>query len=137
MIVRALGFVLIAALVSGCTSAETREEQAVLAAVDVLRDSSSDDLTNRIKLADALAKLPATSPLARDARDTCSEAYRLMAEGKAGTLKVKTDLTQPGTSAKSALEELAAAEEKLKKSEISLLACQKAAVELTMKRRKK
>lgn len=136
MIVRGLGFVLVAALLGGCTSAETREEQAVLAAIDVLRDSSSEDLTNRIKLADALAKLPATSPRARDARDTCSEAYRLMAEGKAGTLKVKADLTNPETSAKNALQELASAEDKLKKSEISLLACQKAAIELTMRRRK-
>lgn len=117
-------------------SSEAREDQAVLAALDALRDSSPDDLANRHKLIDALTKLPATSQLARESRDACAEAYRLMAEGKAGTMKVKADLERLGSIPSTAMADLAAAEEKLKKSESAMRACQKAAVELTLARRR-
>lgn len=117
-------------------SAEAREDQAVLAAIDTLRDSSPDDLANRHKLIDALMKLPATSPLAREARDGCAEAYRLVVESKEGLLKVKTELERQGAAPKNAAADLAEAEEKLKKSEPAMRACQKAAIELSLKRRK-
>lgn len=117
-------------------SSEAREDQAVLGAIDTLRDSSPDDLANRHKLIDALTNLPATSQLAREARDACAEAYRLMAEGKEGMTKVKTELERLGTAPKNAMADLEAAEQKLLKSEPAMRACQKAAVELSVKRRR-
>jgi len=58
-----------------------------------------------------------------------------MAEGKEATLKVKADLAQLGAAPKNALADLAVAEEKLRKSEASMLACQKTAAELSLQRR--
>jgi hypothetical protein len=129
------GFVFVCSFAVACSSTETREEQAILAALDALRDSSSDDQTKRHQLIDALGKLPATTPLARQARDECADAYRLMAEGKEGTLKIKSELERTGMAPKNALADLEAAEAKLKKSEPAMRACQKASVELTLKRR--
>jgi hypothetical protein len=119
-------------LASACSSSEAREDRAVIAAIDKLRDSSADDLTNRHLLIDVLGKLPATSPLARQARDACAEAYRLMAEGKEGTSKVKAEFERTGAAPKNAIADLAEAEEKLKKSEPAMRACQKATIELNL-----
>lgn len=135
MIIRFSSLVLLSALFVGCTSAEVREDRAVLEAIYRLRDSSSDDLSTRHTLIDTLAKLPASSSRAREARDACADAYRLMAEGKEATLKIKSDLERLGAAPKNALEDLAVAEEKLKKSETGMLACQKAAAELSLARR--
>jgi hypothetical protein len=117
-------------------SAEAREDHAVLGALDALRDSSPDDLPNRHKLIDALTKLPATSPLARDARDTCAEAYRLVVEGKEAIMKVKGDMVRLEAAPKNAMADLATAQDKIEKSQPAMRACQKAAVELSVKRRK-
>lgn len=135
MIVRPQTIVLLSALLVACPSSEAREERAVLEAIYALRDSSSDDLPTRHKLVDALAKVPASTARAREARDACADAYRLMAEGKEATLKVKADLAQLGAAPKNALADLAVAEEKLQKSEASMLACQKTAAELSLARR--
>ena len=126
---------MLAVLTVGCTSSETRENRAVIEAVSNLRDSSPDDSTKRRELIAALTKLPAASPLARVARDTCADTYRLMVEGREGTMKVKADLERLGAAPVNAVEDLAAAKEKLEKSEISMRACQKASAELTMRRR--
>lgn len=134
MIDRRVCFAVLCCLYLGCSSSEAREDRAVLAALDALRDSSSDDPTKRRELIDALSKLPASSPLAREARDECADAFRLMLEGKEGTLKVKADLERLGIPPKNAEQDLAAAEEKLKKSETAMRACQKASIELATKR---
>lgn len=133
--IRYLGcFACIAVLTIGCTSSETRENRAVLEAISNLRDSSPDDPTKRREFIAALAKVPATSPLAREARDTCADAYRFIVEGREATRKIKAELEELGTAPKNAVEDLAAAKELLDKSETSMRACQKATVELTMKR---
>ncbi|HRI71150.1 MAG TPA: hypothetical protein PK156_43255 [Polyangium sp.] len=121
-------------LVGGCTSAEAREERAVIAAIGNLRDSSADDLVKRRELIAALSKVPVTTPLARKARDACAETYQLMLEGREGMEKIKADMARLGTAPKNAVEDLAAAKEKVDKSETSMKACQEAAAELAMKR---
>ncbi len=135
MIERLFGFAFVCAVAGGCSFSEAHEDRAVLAAIDTLRDSSPDDVANRHALVETLAKLPATSPLARQARDACVEAYRLIADGKQRAAKVKTELDRTGVPPKNAIVDLEAASEKLKQSEPALKACQKAAVELSLKRR--
>jgi len=122
-------------LACGCQSREAREDRAVQDAIDVLRDSPPDDLITRRARIDALQKLPATTPLARDARDACSEAYLLVVEGKQATSKLKAEMERLGAPPKNALADLALAEEKIKKSEPAMRACQKAAIELGVRRR--
>jgi hypothetical protein len=122
-------------LLAGCSSPEAQEDRAILTAIDVLRESSPDDATKRRELIDALAKRPATNPLAIEARDKCAEAYRYMLEGQIGTQKVKTALARPAEKPTNLAEELAAAEKSILKSEPAMRACQKATAELGMKRR--
>lgn len=117
-------------------STEAREDQAVLAALDALRDSAADDLAHRRRLIDALTKLPASSPLAREARDTCAEAYRLLVEGREGISKLKADMERLEGAPKNSTADLTAVQEKIEKSQTAMQACQKAAVELSVKRRK-
>ena len=120
---------------SGCTSPEAREERAVIVALSNLRDSSADDPGKRRELIAALLKVPATTPLAREVRDTCAETYQLMLDGREETQKIKAEMERLGAAPKNALADLAAAKEKIDKSETTMKACQKATVELTMKRR--
>ena len=128
-------FAFVCTVAGGCSFSEAREDRAVLDAINTLRDSSPDDLTNRNALIETLGKLPASSVRGRQARDACVEAYRLIAEGKAGAAKVKAELDKTGVPPKNAIDDLEAASEKLKQSEPALKACQKAAVELSLARR--
>lgn len=120
---------------AGCSSAEAREDRAILEAIDVLRESSADDSTKRRDLIDALTKKTATSPLAKEARDSCAEAYRFMLEGKEGADKVKKALENPKDVTFNLAETLAKADESIKKSEPAMHTCQKATIDLSMKRR--
>lgn len=135
MIHRARHLAFTTLLLVGCDSAEAREDRAILQALDVLRESSPNDSTKRRELIDALAKRPATNPLAKEARDSCVEAYRFMLEGKEGTEKVKKALEKPSEATFNLAEVLAAAEESIKKSEPAMRACQKAIIDLELTRR--
>lgn len=135
MIARSRYVALVCVFVAGCSSAETREDRAILEAIDVLRESSPADSTKRRELIDTLAKKTATNPLAKEARDSCAEAYRFMLEGKEGTDKVKKALENPSEATFNLAETLAKAEESLEKSEPAMRACQKATIDLSMKRR--
>ena len=135
MIPRFQHLVITAFFFSGCASAEAQEDRAILDAIDVLRESSPDDSAKRRELIAALTKRPATNPLAIAARDSCAEAYRYMLEGKEGTDKVKGALEKPSEAKFNLAETLAAAEESIKKSEPAMRACQKATIDLSMKRR--
>lgn len=126
---------LVCLFVAGCASAEAQEDRAILDAIDVLRESSPDDSAKRRELIDALAKRPATSPLGKEARDSCVEAYRFMLQGKEGTEKVKKALEKPSEATFNLAETLEAADESIKKSEPAMRACQKASIDLSMKRR--
>jgi len=119
----------------GCASAEAQEDRAILQAIDVLRESSPDDSAKRRELIDALAKRPATNPLANEARDSCAEAYRFILEGKEATDKVKKALEKPSEANFNLAETLAKADESIKKSEPAMRSCQKATIDLSMKRR--
>ena len=117
-------------------SAEAEEERALIAAIEALRDAPAEDLAGRKARIDALLKKPAKSPQAQRARDSCAEAYRLLVEGKEGTEGVKRALGGPGPVPKTLLADLAAAEEKIRKSsEEAMPACEKAATELRLRRR--
>jgi hypothetical protein len=129
-------FALGLAFVFGCMSVEAEEERALIAAIEVLRDAPAEDLASRKNLIEALAKKPAKGPEAQRARDDCALAYRLLVEGKEGTDGVKRALGGPGPVPKTLLADLAAAEEKIRKSsEEAMPACQKAATDLRLRRR--
>ncbi|TKD04538.1 hypothetical protein [Polyangium fumosum] len=120
----------------GCTSAGAEQERALLAAIEALRDAPAEDLAGRKNLLSALETKPAPSPEAQRARDNCVEAYRLLGEGKEGTEAVKRALGGAGPVPKTLLADLAAAEEKIRKSsEEAMPACEKAATELRLRRR--
>jgi hypothetical protein len=126
---RAFAFAL--ALVAGCTSAaESIEERRVLGAIDALRDAPATDLPGRRRLLDGLEKQEAHGPLTRRARDDCAAAYRLLIEGAEGTAAVTKALAHPETAPPTTLSDLAAAEEKIKKSAEAMPACERAAAEL-------
>ncbi|UQA61241.1 hypothetical protein [Polyangium aurulentum] len=128
-----LAFLFAAALavVAGCgPSAETLEQRRVLAAIDALRDAPAMDVPARRRLLDALDKQEAQSPLARRARDDCAAAYRLLIEGNEATEAVRKALAHPETAPPTTLSDLAAAEEKIKKSGEAMPGCEKAAAEL-------
>lgn len=105
-----------------------------MGAIDVLRDASPDDSAKRRTLIDALKNLPATTPAAREARDACAEAYLLVVEGKEATQKLKAEMERLGAAPPNAVADLLAAEDKIKRSEPAMRACQKAAIELATKR---
>ncbi len=125
-----LSALLLASLAACTPSAESIEQRRVLAAVDALRDAPATDLPARRKLLEALEKQEASSPFARRARDDCAAAYRLLIEGNEATAAVAKALAHPETAPPTTLSDLAAAEEKVKKSAEAMPACEKAAAEL-------
>jgi hypothetical protein len=121
---------------SGCSSfGEAQEDRRVLLALDALRDAPGGDLSRRRRLLEALERQAATSLLARRARDMCADAYRLLIEGNERAEVVRRALAGSGAAPGAALSDLAAAEEKIKKSEAAMPACEKAAAELRHARR--
>jgi hypothetical protein len=127
----ALHSALLLASLAACTpSAESIEQRRVLGAVDALRDAPATDLAGRRKLLEALEKQEASSPFARRARDDCAAAYRFLIEGNEATATVSRAIARPDTAPSTTLSDLAAAEEKIKKSAEAMPACEKAAAEL-------
>ena len=115
-------------------SRDAAEDRAVIAAVDELRDSAAADPSARRALIEKLEKLPASTPLARSARDECVKAYRALVDGKEAMAKFKHALEDPKASAKD-LGDLAGTEDLIKRSEEAMPACNKAAVDLSLSRR--
>jgi len=105
-----------------------------MAAVDELRESAAADLPARRALIEKLEKLPASTPLARSARDECVKAYRALVDGKEAVAKFKHVLDDPKASAKD-LGDLAGTEDLITRSEEAMPACNKAADDLSLYRR--
>jgi hypothetical protein len=106
-----------------------------MAAVDELRDSAAADLPARRALVEKLEKLPASTPLARSARDDCAKAYRVLVDGKEKLAKLKHALDDPSGSAKDTLGDWAKAQQLAKDIEQAMPLCEKAAAELSIKLR--
>ncbi len=77
-----------------------------------------------------LSMLPASAPLAREARDRCSAAYSALAEARASMARAKEALASD-SSVPDAIPALARAEERRQTSEAALPACERAHLELT------
>jgi len=116
-------------------SRDAAEDRAVIAALDDLRDSAAAELTTRRALIEKLEKLPASTPLARSARDDCVKAYRTLVDGNEATAKLTRAIADPNVSAKDTLDGLARAEDLIKRTEQTMPACNKAAAELSLSRR--
>ncbi len=121
-------------LVPAC-SRDAAEDRAVIAALDELRDSAAVDLTARRALIEKLEKLPASTPLAKSARDDCVKAYRALVDGKEAMAKLKRAIDDPNASGKDTLAGLAGTEDLIKRSEQTMPACNKAAADLSLSRR--
>ncbi|WP_437589395.1 hypothetical protein [Sorangium sp. So ce1000] len=102
----------------GCgRSAEQQEADALLHAIDVLRDAPSEPRAAREALLAELERTPASTPPAVAARDTCARAYRLLLDATAAEARVRALLEAPdGAAGPGALTDLAAADAKIKES---------------------
>ncbi|WP_437576912.1 hypothetical protein [Sorangium sp. So ce887] len=102
----------------GCgRSAERQEADALLHAIDVLRDAPSEPRAAREALLAGLERQPASTPPAASARDTCARAYRLLLDATAAEARVRALLEAPdGSAGPGALSDLAAADAKVKES---------------------
>ncbi|WP_437675533.1 hypothetical protein [Sorangium sp. So ce131] len=119
----------------GCgRSAEDQEADALLHAIDALRDAPSEPRAAREALLAALERQPASTPPAASARDTCVRAYRSLLDATAAEARVRALLAAPagsaGPGALSDLADLAAAEVKLKESAEVMPKCAEALSEL-------
>ncbi|WP_433931844.1 hypothetical protein AB3662_45840 [Sorangium cellulosum] len=120
---------------SGCgRSAEQHEADALLRAIDVLRDAPSEPRAAREALLAELERQPASTPPAVSARDTCARAYRLLLDATAAEARVRALLEAPagsaGPGALADLTDLAAADAKLKESAETMPRCAEALSEL-------
>ncbi|WP_437483919.1 hypothetical protein WME75_43740 [Sorangium sp. So ce1014] len=120
-IAAALAALAVLAAAPGCgRSAERQEADALLHAIDVLRDAPSEARAAREALLAELERQPASTPPAASARDTCARAYRLLLDATAAEARVRALLEAPdgaaGPGALSDLTDLAAADAKVKES---------------------
>ncbi|WP_437599363.1 hypothetical protein [Sorangium sp. So ce590] len=117
-IAAALAALAAVAAAPGCgRSAERQEADALLRAIDVLRDAPSEPRAAREALLAELERQPASTPPAASARDTCARAYRLLLDATAAEARVRALLEAPdGSAGPGALSELAAADAKVKES---------------------
>ncbi|WP_437724081.1 hypothetical protein [Sorangium sp. So ce861] len=118
-------------------SAEEQEADALLHAIDVLRDAPSEPRAGREALLAELERQPASTPQAASARDTCARAYRLLLEATAAEARVRALLEAPeGPAAPAALSDLAAADAKVKESAEVMPRCGEALADLRRARRR-
>jgi hypothetical protein len=125
------------ALGPGCgRSAEQREMDALLHAVDALRDAPSEPLAAREALLAALERQPAASPLSAGAKEACVHAYRPLLAASSAESRVRKLLDGRASAgavdegALSALADLASAEAKIKESAAAMPGCDTALAEL-------
>ncbi|WP_438017012.1 hypothetical protein WMF18_40490 [Sorangium sp. So ce315] len=119
----------------GCgRSAEQHEADALLHAIDALRNAPSEPRAAREALLAELERHPASTPPAVSARDTCARAYRLLLDATAAEARVRALLAAPagsaGLGALSDLADLAAADAKIKESAATMPRCAEALAEL-------
>lgn len=80
-------------VLSSCGRSERdrdRSEAAhVLRALEVVRAASNE---NKRRPTDELARVPCSSPVVCEARDSCAEAYQHLARGTDAALRVKSEL---------------------------------------------
>ncbi|XXX76513.1 hypothetical protein WMF30_53580 [Sorangium sp. So ce134] len=119
----------------GCgRSAERQEADALLHAIDALRDAPSEPRAAREALLAELERQPASTPPAASARDTCARAYRLLLEATAAEARVRALLEAPegaaGPAAPSDLADLASADAKVKESAEVMPRCAEALADL-------
>ncbi|WP_441290130.1 hypothetical protein ACSRUE_05720 [Sorangium sp. KYC3313] len=117
-IAAALASVAMVQLAPGCgRSAEQQEADALLHAIDVLRDAPSEPREAREALLAELERQPASTPPAASAKDTCARAYRLLLDATAAEARVRALLEAPdGAAGPGALADLVAADAKVKES---------------------
>jgi hypothetical protein len=99
----------------------------VLTALDRLGRAEPAELEALVR---ELSALPASAPLAREARDRCASAYAALADARASMARAKEALASD-SSVPDALPALARAEQQHKASEAALPACERAHLELT------
>ncbi|WP_437608521.1 hypothetical protein WMF20_47630 [Sorangium sp. So ce834] len=120
-------------------SAEEQEADALLHAIDTLRNAPSEPRAGREALLAELERQPASTPPAASARDTCARAYRLLLEATAAEARVRALLEAPagsaGPAALSDLTDLAAADAKVKESAEVMPRCAEALAGLRRARR--
>ncbi|WP_437967209.1 hypothetical protein WMF04_47970 [Sorangium sp. So ce260] len=131
----ALAAVAALAAASGCgRSAERQEADALLRAIDVLREAPSEPRAAREALLAELERQPASTPPAASARDTCARAYRLLLEATAAEARVRALLEAPdgaaGPGALADLADLATADAKVKESAEVMPRCAEALANL-------
>ncbi|WP_437334685.1 hypothetical protein [Sorangium sp. So ce394] len=133
----ALAAVAALAAAAGCgRSAEEQEADALLHAIDTLRNAPSEPRAGREALLAELERQPASTPPAASARDTCARAYRLLLEATAAEARVRALLEAPeGPAALSDLTDLAAADAKVKESAEVMPRCAEALAGLRRARR--
>ncbi|WP_438034000.1 hypothetical protein [Sorangium sp. So ce204] len=117
-IAAALAAVAMVQAAPGCgRSAEQQEADALLHAIDVLRDAPSEPREAREALLAELERQPASTPPAASAKDTCARAYRLLLDATAAEARVRALLEAPdGAAGPGALADLVAADAKVKES---------------------
>ncbi|WP_437927027.1 hypothetical protein WMF37_49695 [Sorangium sp. So ce291] len=122
----------------GCgPSAEQQEADALLHAIDALRDAPSEPRAAREALLAQLERQPASTPPAASARDTCARAYRLLLDATAAEARVRALLEAPaGAAGPEALADLAAADAKVKESAEVMPRCAEALAELRRRGRR-
>ncbi len=123
---------LLAFALAGCgRSPESIEAERVLHSIDVLRNAPAGTVQGRLDLVLALEKEPAAGPLAKEARDRCAEAYRLLEEATALEAKIRKQLGDPDAPPPpSVVGDLAEAEAKVKQSKAEMPDCERAVAEL-------
>ncbi|MEO7330873.1 MAG: hypothetical protein ABI193_20025 [Minicystis sp.] len=114
----------------GCARREDAlERDAVLHALDALRDAPSTDLPRRRGLLHALEHTAATRPEVVRARDTCVAAYRPLLDGTELQEGIRTELAKADP-APTLIARLLEAEAKIKQSATVMPDCERAIVAL-------
>lgn len=110
---------------------EAAERDAVLRALDALRDAPSTDLPRRRGLLSALEHTAATVPDALHARDTCVAAYRPLLDGTELQEGIRAELAKADP-APSLVGRLLEAEAKIKQSATVMPDCERAIAALRL-----
>lgn len=110
---------------------QAAERDAVLHALDALRDAPSTDLPRRRGLLQAVERTAATAPEVLRARDTCVAAYRPLLDGTELQEGIRAELAKADP-APSLIGRLLEAEAKIKQSATVMPDCERAIADLRL-----
>jgi uncharacterized caspase-like protein len=126
-LIRLAGILALASL-AACPSAEKREAERIVAAIERVRMAQPD---GRGPLLEALEKERADAALAETARSRCAAAYRAMHEARAAMASIEERMaSKEGDEALRLLADLDAAQAKLTEAEKEMPGCESALREL-------